>query len=386
MSHENHDAVLSSSKPRPISSAERAPAATIKDVARVSGVSVGTVSNVLSNRGPIVRAEKRTRVLAAARSLNFQPSAAARTLVQGRTRTVGVLFHTRTPTIVVDPYASTILQGILTGAARAGYGVLLYPEPWRGQEHDAQLFADRRVDGILAIAPSLKSIPEMLALNLPLAFVSLDYEARGDGMSDFAATVATDVDNVAGGRIATEYLLSLGHQKIAHLFGDAHQRSAHQREAGWRSALANGGIEPPEEYCIVCNYHGDAAYAATQRLLALPDPPTAIFAANDRLAFECLRAARDANLSVPNDLSVVGFDDVPSASLVTPTLTTIRQPLAQIGSAAVEMLIARLESAAKQAEVPLPADLLLFSPELVVRDSTAPRSHQSIHQRRPDLV
>ncbi len=372
MSHENRDAVLSSSKPRSTPSAERAPAATIKDVARVSGVSVGTVSNVLSNRGPQVRDEKRSRVLAAARTLNFQPSAAARTLVHGRTRTVGVLFHMGTPTIVVDPYASTILQGILTGAARAGYGVLLYPEPWRGQEHDAQLFADRRVDGILAIAPGLESIPEMLSLNLPLAFVSLQYEPHRDGASDFAATVATDVDNVAGGRMATEHLLSLGHQKIAHLFGDSHQRSAHQREVGWRNALSDAGIDPPPEYCIVCNYHGDAAYAATQRLLALPDPPTAIFAANDRLAFECLRAARDFGVSVPRDLSVVGFDDVPSASLVTPTLTTIRQPLAQIGNAAVEMLIARLEKdAAKQAEVPLPTDLVLFAPELVMRHSTA---------------
>lgn len=358
--------------------AARSSAPTIKDVARVSGVSVGTVSNVLNNRGTTVRADKRGRVLQAARALNFQPSAAARSLVRGRTRTVGVLFHTGTSSVVVDPYASTILQGILNGAASAGYGVLLYPEPWRDQEQGIRMFADRRVDGILVIAPRVEHIPDMVALGLPLALVSVRYEQsrERESASEGSITAAVDVDNVAGGRLATEHLLALGHRKIAHLFGDHFQRSAHEREAGWRDALADAGISPPPEYCIVCDYQGDPAYEATQRLLALPDPPTAIFAANDKSAFECVRAARDGGVSVPGDLSVVGFDDIPSAALVTPPLTTVRQPLAQIGSAAVELLLARLEkNTAGQAEVTAPApaaDFLLFSPELVVRGSTAP--------------
>lgn len=349
-------------------------AVTIRDVARESGVSIGTVSNVLNGRVALVRAETRDRVLHAARTLNFQPSAAARSLVQGRTRTLGVLFHTSTGAVIVDPYASAVLQGILGGAADAGYGVLLYPEPWKSPEQGARLFADRRADGVLAIAPRVEMIPDLAALGLPLALVSVRFDSGEAGETatsdDGIVFTATDVDNAEGGRLATEHLLLLGHRKIAHLFGDEFQRSAHDRETGWRAALAAAGIVPPDEYRVVCDYQGDTGYAATHALLALPDPPTAIFAANDRLAFACMRAARDAGVAMPEQLSVVGFDDIPAAPLVMPPLTTVRQPLAQIGRVAVERLIARLENRSGE---PLASadDYRLFSPELVIRGSTA---------------
>jgi LacI family transcriptional regulator len=354
-----------------------ATASTIKDVAHASGVSIGTVSNVFNDRTALVRPETRRRVLDAARSLNYRPSAAARSLVQGRTRTVGVLFHTRTGIVTLDPYASGVLQGILSGAVGVGYGVLLYPEPWRGPEQAAGMLANRNADGILVVAPRLALISEMMPLGVPLAVVS----ARPDAATRDAAAaplVAADVDNTAGGRMATEHLLSLGHRHIAHLVGDTFQSSAFEREAGYRAALHAAGIEPRPDYRVVCGYGGEEGYEATRALLALPTPPTAIFAANDRLAAAALQAARDADVPVPDRLSLVGFDDLPVASHVTPPLTTIRQPLARIGAAAVELLVARLEG---EADTPGVADgaswdsetgSLLFAPDLIVRGSTAP--------------
>ena len=352
----------------PIASPKATTTATIKDVAQAAGVSVGTVSNVFNNRLALVRADKRERVLSAARDLNFQPSAAARTLARGHTRTLGVLFYRSSGAIVVDPYASIVLQGILNGAARAGYGVLLYPEHWRNKEQGAALFSDRSVDGVLVIAPRVETIPELSQLGLPLALVSVRY----DEGSNTSVALAVDVDNEAGGRIATQHLLHLGHRKIAHLSGTQTQRSAHEREAGWRAALADAQVDPPAAYRIECDYQGATAYEATRQLLALPIPPTAIFAANDQIAFEGLQAARDTGVSVPDQLSVIGFDDVFAATLVTPRLTTIHQPLVQIGSAAVEGLIRHLQSDGTSVNnPPKPSPYCLFTPELVARGSTA---------------
>ena len=337
--------------------------ATIRDVARESGVSVGTVSNVLNNRNEPVRAETRQKVLSAARLLNYQPNAMARGLVRRKSGALGILFHTTAAAVALDPYTSALLQGILRAAAEARQALVLYPEPWRSVAASASLVGDRRVDGMLVIAPAADdaTLAALTGLGFPLVFVSATVPT-GTGAA------AVDVDNEQGARLAAEHLLALGHRRMAHLRGDHHQASALQRESAFREALAGSGVALREEDVLSCTYQGTEGYDATRALLARPEgaAPTAIFAANDRLAVAALQAARDAGVEVPGRLSIVGFDDAPAASLTTPALTTIRQPLPQIGETAVRLL-----SQAIQGDGPAPANHLL-APELVVRGSTAP--------------
>ncbi len=334
--------------------------ATIRDVARESGVSVGTVSNVFNNRNDLVRAETREKVLSAARRLNYQPNAMAQGLVRRRSGALGILFHTHATTISIDPYASAVLQGILQAAAAVGQAAVLYPEPWYSITGGTAQIVDRRVDGMLVIAPSVdpETLATLTSLGFPLVLVSAT-------VPEGTNIMAVDVDNAEGARLAARHLLALGHRRCAHLRGSMGQSSAALREKHFREALAEGGGVLLEKDVIVGSYSGKGGYEATRALLARPpaEVPTALFAANDRLAIAALEAARDAGVPVPGRLSIIGFDDL-GASLTTPPLTTVRQPLSQIGEAAGCLLA---EIMAGQAP---PPRTHLFAPELVVRGST----------------
>ncbi len=307
-----------------------------------------------------MRDETRQRVLAAARRLNYQPNAMARGLVRRRMNVLGVLFHVPARAIITDPYASTLLQGILTTAAATGYSVTLSPEPWRDAPQSAALLHERHTDGILAIAPHTDSdmLPSLVARGMPLVAIAAPADAPG--------VIVVDVDNDKGARLATRHLLSLGHRRIAHLMGNQNEASAQARLAGFLATLAEAGISAPPAYIAACRYKGRISYDETRRLLALPEPPTALFAGNDNIALEAMEAARDAGVCVPEQLSIVGFDDIPTASLVTPPLTTVRQPLARIGETAARLLVARVEGK----PVPPPTTHLL-EPEIIIRGTTA---------------
>jgi LacI family transcriptional regulator len=183
---------------------------------------------------------------------------------------------------------------------------------------------------------------------------------------DALSVPSVDVDNTEGIRLATEHLLGLGHEKIAHLGGDEDMVSVPPRRAAFLAALAAAGLSVPSAYMKSCCYDGRKAADATRELLSLPEPPTAIVAGNDSIAIAAIAAARDRGVRVPDELSVVGFDDAPSAALVTPALTTVRQPLLEIGAEALRLLVALIEGD------PVPPVTHLKPPELVVRDSTAP--------------
>jgi LacI family transcriptional regulator len=345
-------------------------AVTIRDVARESGVSIGTVSHVFNESTRHIRPETRQRVIDAARRLRYRPNGIARGLVQRRTRTLGILFHASSAIIVLDPYASAVLHGILLGTAPRGYSTLLFPQPLMQREKDLGLLADGRADGILIVAPDRadEAADMLAALGMPVGVISARRESK-EGI------LSVDVDNERGGYLATEYLLSLGHRRIAHLTGNAaSQKSAREREAGFRAAMAVAGVPVDEALVVPCGYHGGEAYEPVRRLLSLSDPPTALFCANDNLAVGALLAARDARVAVPAQLSVIGFDDAPAASLVTPPLSTIRQPLSEIGRRAAQSLIDRLEAGPEEALAPL-ASPIIFEPTLVVRGSTAPPTH-----------
>lgn len=344
--------------------------ATIRDVAKESGVSVATVSYVLNDGPRPVHPDTRQRVLATIRRLDYHPNAMARGLVRRRMNTLGVLSGFVSPGLVTDQAASNILQGygaavlegVLDGAAALGYNVTLFTERWQNTEISAS-FRDRRTDGVIVVAPPADSdvIVRLAALGLPFVVVSSPVE-RPD-------VPWVDVDNEKGVQQAVRHLVSQGHIRIAHILGDPDIVCSGQRRDTFRALLGAAGIPVRDEY-LVQTYSVQRAQEqnrdSVRRLLQLPDRPTAVFAFDDGLALLVLETARELGIRVPEQLSVVGFNDIALASQVTPLLTTVRQPLARIGEQAARLLVARVEAQ------PIAMMAHVFEPELIVRGSTAP--------------
>lgn len=334
--------------------------ATIRDVARESGVSVATVSYVLNNGPRPVREQTRHRVQEAMRRLNYHPNAMARGLVSRRLFTLGVLFGPDRLEAFTDPFAANLLQGALAAAHELGYNITLFTQPWRNAAQSAPLFRDRRTDGVLLVAPMRNSdmVEGLSGLDLPLVVVSSSGDRPG--------VPYVDIDNAAGARLATEHLIGLGHERIGHISGDEHLSSVPIRRDAFCKAMRAAGREVRPEYQVSSTYTIGQSYEAIRRLLTLPEPPTALFAGNDMIGITTLAVARDLRIRVPEQLSVIGFDDVPSAALVTPPLTTINQPLARIGEVATRLLVCCIE----KPETRLPM-AHLEEPTLIVRQSTA---------------
>lgn len=331
--------------------------ATIYDVAKASGVSLATVSNVINNGSRPVRPETRQRILDAIERLDYHPSAVARGLARQRTRTLGILFGVvESSSIVINAYSASILQAVLAEAAQTGYDVTHLTAPWRGAAESLRTFRDGRTDGNVLVAPPTDSdiLPSLASLGLPLVAIS----APPSGVP------TVDVDDAAGTRLAMDHLLSLGHRRIAHICGPENLPSALVRREGYLEALRKAGIEVRESYLVPGAYRPEEGYAGTRRLLALEEPPTAIFAANDEIALGVLEATRELGVSIPGRLSLVGVDDRPVSALLTPPLTTIRQPFEAIGRRATRLLVDAIEGAVPS------STLELFAPALVVRGST----------------
>jgi len=335
--------------------------AGLRDVAAQAGIGIATASSVLNGSRSNTRVSQATRerVIAAAKELGYHPNALARGLSGRPTKTLGVLFCLeRASVAVANPYAFTVFQGLIGGAADSGYDVTLFTEPWHGAERSGGILRSGRTDGVVLIAVTTDSdiLASLAGTGLPAVAVS---------SSGNYNIPSVDVDNLAGGRLATEHLLALGHQKIAHLPGDGNLISAIERRDAFCTTLSEAGVSVRPSYLPPGSYETESGYERTRQLLALPSPPTAIFAANDTLALAAISAARDCGVAVPDQLSVVGFDDIPLLPLEACGLTTIRQPLTEIGRTGSLMLISLIETGNVQPE------RKLFVPELVVRNSTA---------------
>lgn len=315
-----------------------------------------------------VSTKTRQRVLAAAEQLRYHPNALARGLVRRRMETIGVLFAAPiTRSIIDNPYAANVLCGIIAAATAAGFNVMHYAQRWRGARESAPRFRDRRSDGVIVLTPPAGSdvVSGLVSLGLPVVVV---------GTSDQRDAPSVDVDNTLGARLAVEHLLGLGHTRIAHLMGDAYFEHVGIRRGGYRAAMEAAGIQVRPEYVVPGVYEAEQTRASVRRLLALPEPPTALFAGNDMLAMWAIEQARECGVRVPEELSVVGFDDVSLASQVTPPLTTVRQPLREMGELAVRCLLERIEGEAARGGV------RVVPPELVVRGSTAPLCRGGTHR------
>lgn len=333
---------------------------TIKDIARACDVSTATVSYVINGKNTLLP-ETRERVLRTMREMNYHPSAVARGLAKKRMNTLGILFDSIGSEMTAwHPYTSGILQGVLSASAQAGYNVTIFTELWHSAEQSLPKLRDQRTDGILIVAPPADTdiLPSLRAAGSRV--VTISSESGPFGMP------SVDVDNALGVRLAVRHLRELGHTRIAFLGGEPNMVSAVVREAAFRDALQASGVPVLPELIATASYqHTEIAFRQAQRLLCLTTPPTAVVAGNDQIAMGILDAARDLRISVPEQLSVVGFDDIPDAARLLVPLTTVRQPFSEIGTAATRLLLRLLSGEA------VPAETLLVAPTLTVRATTA---------------
>jgi LacI family transcriptional regulator len=338
--------------------------ATIRELAKQSGVSVATVSRVL-NGYPDVRDTTRKRVLAVARELDYAPSAAAQSLVRKRTQVIGVLLDTGAghPDIH-HPFFQEVLVGLKHGVGERGFDLLLFATDHPGNGFDSPSVFRRAkhhsVDGVvlMGVDPADAEVQRLVRSGIPCVAVDLDLVGPRTGyvMSD----------NLEGGRLAVRHLHELGHRRIATIHGPIATRPGVDRLIGYRLESEELGLATPEGYEQAGDFYPETGYAAMRALLELEQPPTAVFAASDLMAIGAIRAAQERGLAVPGAISVVGFDDIQLAPLMHPSLTTIRQDKTGLGFAAAEALIRMADRPGAGA----PAGSLPVT--LVARESTAP--------------
>jgi LacI family transcriptional regulator len=328
---------------------------TIFDVARVSGVSYSTVSRVVNGHAN-VKAETRARVQAAMTELGYVAHVMARALASGRTQTIGLLARG-----IDNPFFTAVIKGVDQEVSQADYDLLLCTTHSRNEqegEYVARL-SHGMVDGLLIVVPT--ALPDYVSLlrasHYPFVLIDHDSDAPGCTMVNAA--------NRAGTREGIDYLISLGHRRIGFITGRPDVGAAIQRLEGYRDSLRAAGLREEEALVVSGDFMEDRGYAAALELLALRHPPTAIFASSDTAAFGVLSAARDAGLRVPGDLSVLGFDDIVEAAWFGAGLSTVRQPLREMGRVAVQRLIALL------ADPTRPPERVVMATELVVRHTTA---------------
>lgn len=339
---------------------------TIRDVASRAGVSVATVSRVFNQKGPI-RPETISNVRKVAEAMRYVPHAGARSLSTRSTRTFGVVLPD-----LHGEFFSEVIRGIDVEARRRSYHILVSGSHSDADEMSAMLRALRgRVDGLIVMSPDLRlgSISKALPPDAPVVLLN----TAGTGKKTIR------IDNYNGARTMTAHLLAQGHRAIAFITGPDRNGDAAERRRGYRDALAADGRERFE---VPGDFTEESGYLAVAKILAADPRPTAIFAANDSMAFGALRALREAGIRVPDDVSLAGFDDVPIARYLTPPLTTVRVDIAELGRRAVDQLISTLEQGANGSRT---HDVIPTT--LVVRESCAPvfpgrRVPVELHQRK----
>jgi LacI family transcriptional regulator len=338
--------------------------ATIRDVAREAGVSISTVSHALSGNRP-VSPEVRRRVASVARQLRYRPSHLAQAMVTGRSRTLGLIVPD-----IANPFFPEVARGAEDAAAQRGYGVFLADTELSPAEeqHYVDVFRDKGVDGLVYLAgtPVLGSaLAQSAASGTPLVLV--DEELPVDG----PRCGFVGVDNHTGGRLAARHLLDLGHELIGVVAGPANLPTAIARLAGFRAELDAAGIQPVHTVTAGA-YRYEDGRAALPSVTRRDRSPSAVFCANDLLAFGVVAAAQEAGMRVPADLSVVGFDDIFFSRLASPGLTTIAQPMRRIGSEAADLLIDLIDGRRSERRRILPV-------HLVERASTRPAGGSHVH-------
>ncbi len=334
---------------------------TIKHVAEKAGVSTQTVSRVINNR-PDVAPETRRHILEIIDQLDYRPSELARSLIHRRSYTLGVV---TAGLKYIGP--NRTLNGITTKAEELGFGVLLKELPNFSAENVQpilQYFLGRHIDGILWAIQEVGNNRDWFAeglTNIPVPILFLTMASR-------PGIPMLSIDNYAGGVMATQHLVESGYRHIAHLSGPLDWWEARQRKQGWQDALSKAGRNIEERFTAEGNWSSASGQSAFHKLLEAYPEMDAVFVANDQMALTVLHMACEKGIEVPDDLGVVGFDDIAESAYFWPALTTVNQNQHELGSQAVQELVQKIEAAYSNETIE-PTNVLL-KPELVVRESS----------------
>jgi LacI family transcriptional regulator len=328
----------------------------IEEIAKMSGVSRSTVSRVINN-DPHVKESTRAHVLEVIRRVNYKPNAVARGLASGRTRIIGLIFPTAQSSLFTDPYYPGLVQGITTACNANDYSVMLWlTNTDQEQSTIHQLVSNSLLDG-LVIASYLIDDPLLEALKKSKVPFLLIGRHPSDNNLNYI-----DADNMNGAREAVVHLLRLGRQRIATITGPSKMIAGIDRLEGYERAFNERGLRPDPAMIVEGDFTESGGYNSMMRLI--PHNPDAVFVASDAMAMGALRALTEAGRRVPEDVAVVGFDDIPAAAHMDPPLTTVRQNIPRLGQLAAETLIQILSEGAA------PPHRLVLPTELVIRASS----------------
>lgn len=327
----------------------------LEEIAKRTGFSRSTVSRVINNH-PNVRESTRKKVLEVVRELNYQPHAAARSLATRRTQVIGIAIPQAVTNVFTDPFFPVLIQGVMRVCNRHDYAAML----WLGGQEEEKHFSRRAlgsglIDGVIVSSAVLDDplIPRLQGGDIPFVVVG-----RHPGIEDLWYV---DVDNRNGARMAVSHLLRQGYRRIGTLSGPLNTVPGQDRLAGYRDAMQTRGMAVEPDLIVEGDFSRDSGYEAMHILLQ--QDIDAVFVANDSMAVGAMRAISEAGRRIPEDVAIVGFDDLPPATSVTPPLTTVRQPVEQLGATAAEILIERLQ------DVDVGPKRIILPTELIVRAS-----------------
>ena len=329
---------------------------TINDVAKQAGVSIKTVSRVINN-SPEVAEETRKRILEVIKLLNYRPNALARGLMTKKTKALGVVVSD-----ITNPYIPELVRGIADVASERGYNIVLSnTDGIREKEIEyVDVLLERRVDGLIFTSVRLESQEVIDLQNEGFPLVLVNRQIYG------ARTNFVIVDSKIGSRLAVEHLIELGHKRIAHIAGPIDISVSIERLETYKETLKAHNIRVDEELIKTGNFQQDGGFNACKELLSIKEPPSAIFCANDFMALGALEYISNMGLRVPDDISILGFDDITFASLPGIELTTIKVPKYDMGHLSAKILIDEIEGKRKSIKQ------VVLKPELVIRKTTKP--------------
>jgi DNA-binding LacI/PurR family transcriptional regulator len=331
--------------------------ATIKDLAKALNLSVSTVSYALNDGPRSISSEVRDRVLSAAREMGYRPNSIARSLITRRSRTIAVVPHDGMDRFFESPYYGALLTGLAREAEQCSHDLLILTHKESENEESAfHAIVGGKSDGVLFLTPQSDSlVNQVVDAGFPCITITSAVQTRA---------INYTVDNATGVDQALEYLYKLGHRRISHVAGLPSQQDGAERMDLYMEFMSRKGLSVPRGYIAATDFTTDTGYQAAYRLLCIEPRPTAVLAANDQVAIGIIMAARELGIRIPQDLSVVGFDDVLVATLISPRLTTIRQPIREMATQVVKTLLKKMEGEVVE-------DHVQFSTELIVRQSTA---------------
>ncbi len=328
--------------------------ATIKDVARLAGVSTTTVSHVI-NKTRFVAEATQEKVLEAVKELNYAPSAVARSLKCNTTRTIGMLVTQST-----NLFFSEVIDGVESYCYRQGYTLILCNTGgiYEKQRDYIRMLAEKRVDGILVMCSDLtQELSEMLESHSDIPKVIMDWGPE-------ASKADKIIDNSElGGYLATKYLIDRGHKDIACLSGHLNKLACQERIAGFRRAMEEANLNVNDNWILEGNFECDTAVLAADKIIAMDKMPTAVFCFNDTMALGLMSRLQQKGVRVPDDISVIGYDNIELAEYFSPPLTTIHQPKRRVGKNAFEILLERIKDKEHERRI------FEMHPEIVERDT-----------------